>query len=369
MIRYRDLRVRRLERKQQLSTINKILKSGKIIDGPQVKQLEDKISAYCGRDYGIAVNSGTSAIYLALRVLGIKPDDEVIVPCLGVVPVVNPILLIGAKPVFVDVCEDYNINPKLITDSINNKTKCVLAVNYAGRVCKYDDILNITKSKGLFLIEDASQSFGASYKHSRAGSFGDISVMSLNPMKVFGAYGEAGMILTNDEETVNRLKQMRYNGLIDKIISNHISLNFRLDTTQAATLLNKFERLEHEIIIRRHIAQLYTNQLKDMDMCMTPTEEYNEYCTYFTYNIRVGIRDGLYDYLLDNGIEIQKRDSVLLPHQLPNRSEYSNLRFPVGDEIARTSISLPLHNHLKTRNIEFVGAKIKEFYGGKNQST
>lgn len=362
MIQYRDLSVSWLERRKYLSSINEILKTGKIIDGKQIEELEKEVATYCGRDYAIAVNSGTSAIFLALQVLGIKKNDEVIVPCIGVVPVVNPILMLEAKPVFVDVKEDYNINSDLIEKKITKRTKAILAVDYTGRVCDFDSLKAIAKFHKLFLIEDASQAFGAKYLGKKAGSFGDISVMSMNAMKVLGTTGEAGMILTDSAYLDEELRKRRYNGLIDKVISDYVSLNFRMNTIQASILLHKMKNIDKNIVFRQEIAHLY-DVLLGGEYNIPKPADLNDIPSYFTYNIRVDNRDALYENLKCNLIETQKRDSIILPHQLKCRNSYSKLKFVVGDEIAKTSISLPMHDKLTREDVYHICERIRMFYG------
>lgn len=358
MIRYRDLSVSWSHRLKYLIRINRILKSGLLIDDNLVEELGKQVASYCGRKYGIAVNSGTSAIFIALKALGIKEGDEVIVPCLGVVPVINPILLIWAKPVFVDVREDYNINPCKIMEHITPHTKAILAVDYTGNVCDFDSLDVIAQTYGLYLIEDSSQAFGALNKGRRAGSFGDISVMSMNAMKILGTIGEAGMILTDDDALAKIMMRMQYNGLIDKVLSDYVSLNFRLNTIQAMVLLSRLNDVDKSLDTRRKLANRYAKYLNKVCICPNGCDS-----SYFTYNIRVQNRDKLYDKLLEYGVEVQKRDSILLPHQLPNREEYKHLKFPFGDEIAKTSLSLPIHNKLTNSDIETICKIILEFYG------
>lgn len=361
MIRYRDLRVSPEERKSYIQEVNKTLKNGRLIDGYQIEALEEKVAKYCWRDYAIAVNSGTSAILLALQLLKLKKGDEVIVPCMGVVPMVNPMLLLEIKPVFVDVAYDYNINPHKIKDKLTKNTKAVMGVNYTGKICRIDEIKRICYKHDLLFIEDASQSFGAKYRNNPSGSFGDVSVASMNAMKIFGSCGEAGMIMVNDIYFADRLRKMRYNGLIDKQISDYVSLNSRMNTLQAIFLLNRFKYLKKDIERRREIAEIYNNRLQGNHS--TTSDDNHSYCVYFTYNVQCDDRDKLYDYLAKKGIETQKRDSVLLPHQLPNRKEYKSLEFPFGDSISKESISLPIHNKLKDEDIFYICDTIDDFYG------
>lgn len=360
MISYRDLSVSFIERYRNLHALNKMLKSGYIIDEPSIQLLENRIASFCNRKYGVSVNSGTSAIYLTYSALGLEKNDEVIVPCIGIVPIVNPLTLLGLKPIFVDVNYDYNLNSDIIEDNITNKTKAIMAVNWAGRICDMDKLSRIASENNLYLIEDASQSFGARYKSRIAGSFGHISIISMNAMKVFGTYGEAGIILTDDESISSKLYKMRYNGLINKVVSDYVSLNFRLNTIQALILLNNFPHLNKKIEKRRKIANIYNAYLPEE--CYVPKENQYEYNTHFTYNIMIDDRERLFKYLSDIEIETQKRDELLLPHQLPDRNSYKNLKFPVGDIISKKSLSLPIYDKLKERDVSFICEKISEYY-------
>ena len=186
-------------KKELLSSIDRVFSHGRIILGPEVQQFEEKIAEYCNRKFAVGTNSGTDALYFALRSLNIGTNDEVITTPLSWIATVNAIVLTGAKPVFVDIKNDLNINPDLIEDAITDKTKAILPVHFTGNMCDMIKINDLAQRNNLIVVEDAAQAFGSKLNDKPSGSFGDIACFSMNPMKVLNAYGEAGAIVTDDK--------------------------------------------------------------------------------------------------------------------------------------------------------------------------
>jgi dTDP-4-amino-4,6-dideoxygalactose transaminase len=343
-----------------LSAIEKVLIHGQIVMGPEVAKLESEISAYCGVPYAVGVNSGTDALYLALRSLGIGNGDEVITTSLSWIATANAISLTGAKPVFVDIREDFNIDPAKISRAVTKKTKALVIVHFTGKMCDMDAIVPIADKSGIALIEDAAQAFGASYKGKKAGAFGVVSALSMNPMKVFAACGEAGFVFTTDEKIYELLKILRYNGTVDKVNAHYKSLNGRIDTIQAAILLERLKYFETDIEKRRAIAKRYNEALSKF--VGVPLEAEGCKDVFYTYNALCPDRDRLMSYLTDNGIETKIHHPLLMPHHEVYRSEYAGGSWPTGDKIVSESLCLPIHENLTEDELDYVIDMVSKFY-------
>ena len=305
------------------------------------------------------MNSGTDALILGLKSLGIGLGDEVITTSLSWIATANAITLVGAKPVFADIKDDLNIDTDSIKELINSKTKAIMPVHYTGKMCKMTDIMNIVDEHGIFLIEDASQSFNAKYHNKEAGSFGNVGCFSMNPMKVFAACGEAGMVVTDDYETYNRLLSLRYNGTVKKENCIQPSHNARIDTLQASILLEKIKDLNGIIIRRRAIARLYDDRLRNT--VIVPTEKDSEYDVYYTYTIQVENRKELTKYLDMHGIETKIQHPILMPNQLP----YQNARcgnISNAKHLVERILCIPANEKMTDEDIHYVSDCIINFY-------
>ena len=225
------------------------------VNGTDVNKFESEFAKYTGSRYCQSCNSGTDALYLALRSLDVGHGDEVITTPLSWIATANAIVLCGATPVFVDIGEDMNINADLIETAITEKTKVILPVHFTGRLCNMEKITQIATSRDIYIVEDAAQAFGASIHGAMAGSFGDVSAFSMNAMKVFNAYGEAGAAVTNNIALADKLRSLSYGGTINKEDCYYPSLNGRLDTIQAAMLSVSMMSLQAKIARRREIAK------------------------------------------------------------------------------------------------------------------
>jgi dTDP-4-amino-4,6-dideoxygalactose transaminase len=312
-IPFLDLSVDEKEQAQLLSAVQRVLTHGRIILGPEVQQLEEATARYCGRKYCVAVGSGTMALYIGCKTLGLTKGDEVITTPLSWIASVNAFYLLGAEPVFADIGDDLNIDPKSVESLITKRTKAILAVDYSGRPCDWDCLKDIADRHRLILIEDGSQAFGASYKGRKAGSFGDMSCMSMNSMKLVASLGEAGVILTNDKELYTEAINQRYCGMIDKTVCHNPSVNGRMDTIQAAILLERFHSFEEKIEKRREIADFYNE--KFAGLTTLPKEAEWERCVYYTYLIDVENRTAFLEHMKANGLEVSLRDTMLISDQ------------------------------------------------------
>jgi dTDP-4-amino-4,6-dideoxygalactose transaminase len=354
-----DLRVTdNNERAALLKSYGDVLDHGRLVMGPEVEELENAIATYCHRKYSVAVGSGSDALYLALRALDIKAGDEVITTSLSWVATANAIGLTGATPVFADIRDDLNIDPESVERLITPRTKALLVVDYTGKICDMNSLEAIAAKHGLVVVEDGSQSFGATYHGRPCGSFGQISCISHNPMKVLAATGEAGSILVDTRALYDRLVSLRYNGTINRETCVEPSMNARMDTVQASVLLARLNTFPLLIKKRRQNASYLTNQL--VGIVATPQQRPFEDDVYYTYTIRSTSRDELKAYLESREIETKIQHLILMPDQPAYRNnvrgEFTNAR-KMRDQI----LCIPSNEKINQEQLSYVVEKIKEF--------
>jgi dTDP-4-amino-4,6-dideoxygalactose transaminase len=352
-----DLRVSTRDRHALLEALDRVFAHGQFILGQEVSHFEDEIAKRCSRQFSVGVGSGSDALYLALRALDIGPGDEVITPCLSWIATANAIALVGADPVFADIKPDLNLDPSSVKRLLTPKTKAILAVNYTGRICDMDALTQIAGEANIFLIEDGSQSFGATFKAQPCGSFGTISAISHNPMKVFAAIGEAGSVLCNDLELANRLRVLRYNGTVNREKCVEPSINGRIDTVQAAVLLERLKSLSQVLEQRQRYARIYDARLEDA--VRIPPKTPDNFDVYYTYTIQSSRRDALKDFLGNRGIETKIQHPILMCNQRPY------LKFTrestQAEALVKKILCLPIHENLSQAQIEHVAESIIEF--------
>jgi len=317
------------------------------------------LSKYCDRKFGVSVNSGTDALFLGLKSLGIGYGDEVITSPLSWIATANSISMTGAVPVFADIRNDLNLDPDSIECLINKKTKAIMPVHYAGKICPMDELIEIAEKYNLDVIEDASQAFSAHYKNRVAGSFGRIACFSLNPMKILPALGEAGIILTDDESIKNRLISLRYNGMVNREVCIEAGLNCRMDTIQAAILLKQIKKVDSVVNKRRDIAKYYNQNISDL--VSIPIEQDMEKDVFYTYTIRTDKRDELKLYLESKGIEVKIRDPYLMPEQPAYKKGYIG-KFPNSKILIKQLLCLPINEKMSIDDAKYVIMCIKEFF-------
>ena len=343
-----------------LEAVDQVLSHGRIVLGPEVEQFEQQVAEYCQQKCAVGVNSGSDALYLALRSLDVGPGDEVITTPLSWIATLNAIVLCGATPVFVDIGEDMNINPDLITDAITPRTKVVLPVHWTGKLCDMTKINDIADQHGLLVVEDAAQAFGAHHNCAMAGSFGYVNCFSMNPMKVFCAYGEAGAVVTSDEDICRKLTALRYAGTVDREDCHYPSLNGRIDTLQAAMLLVNFRYLGNKIARRRAIAEFYSQSLGEVVIC--PKEHEGYFDVYYTYTIMAEDRDRLMEHLASKGIETKIHHKYLMPYQTAYR-HLPKPHIPVAEHVADHCLSIPSHENIRMDEASYITRCIRKFYG------
>lgn len=361
-----DLKVSDRDLRQELlDSVEGVLKHGRILLGPEVDEFEEKVAQTTGMKYALGFSSGSSALYLALRSLDIGPGDEVITSPLTWIITGNAIAECGATPVFVDIRDDFNIDPEAIEEAITTKTKAVIPVHFTGLMCEMDRISEIAKKYNIHVIEDAAQSFGAEFKSRKAGSFSSVGIFSMNSMKVLGGYGETGAAVTDREDLYEKLKMLRYTGTKSdpsKIITNeaiYISLNHKIDTVQAAMLLVMMKHLPERMKRRTEIAMMYNEALSDIVIC--PEFKKGNIHALYTYAIQSDKRDQLMEQLNVNGIETKIYHKPLVS-DAPVFRMHKRKDTPNARKVLSRFLSIPAHEKLSNEQVNFVINKIRECY-------
>lgn len=347
------------EREAILAAIETVLRHGRLILGPEVQELELRIAAYCGRRYGIGVGSGTDALILGLKALDIGPGYEVITTPLSWLATASAILANGATPVFADIDETLNIDPATIEPLITPRTKAILAVHFSGRLASMPGINEIAKRHNLLVIEDGSQAFGATLDMRPCGSFGDLACLSLGPMKLLGALGDAGIVLTDNEDVAERLLSLRHSGVVDRDRCVEVSHNCRLDTVQAAVLLQRLTRHRTTVARRREIAQRYSREL--VGRVGTPPILQGYADVFYTYAIRTRHRNALRQHLADAGIETRIHHPILMNDQPAFQGKVRG-RSPKAAKLVGEILSIPAHEKLGDDEQGFVIETIIKFF-------
>ncbi|MFH2069936.1 MAG: DegT/DnrJ/EryC1/StrS family aminotransferase [Elusimicrobiota bacterium] len=364
-IPYINLKAQHKKLKREiLAAVSKTLERADFILGKEVSLFEQRAAHYCDTKYAVGVNSGTDALFLAMKSLGLKDDDEVITVPNSFLSTTSSIITAGLKPVFVDVREDMNIDPDLISEKITRKTKAILLVHLTGKTADMHPIMETAKKYNLYIIEDAAQSLGAEYRGKRVGSFGTFGCFSLHPLKTLNACGDGGFITTGDKKLYQKLIRLRNIGLKNRNESPQWGYNSRLDTMQAAILNVKFKYLDRWIEGRRKVAKYYIKNLSDMNgFVKTPEENSHEKCVYHTFIIRAEKRGRLQTYLAKNGIETKIH--YPLPIHMQRAAKplgYKKGAFPVTERLAGEILSLPVYPELTEKQLDYIVDKIRKFY-------
>ena len=352
-------------RNELLKSVEDVLKHGRILLGPEVTEFEEKVAKEAGVKYAVGLSSGSSALYLALRCLDIGQGDEVITTPLTWIITGNAIVECGATPVFVDINDDFNIDPDAIEKAISHKTKAIIPVHFTGLMCEMDRICDIAKRNKIHVIEDAAQAYGAEYKSKKSGAFSSIGIFSMNSMKVLGGFGETGVAVTDSSDYYEKLKILRYTGTKsdpNKIITNeaiYASLNHKIDTVQAAMLLVMMKHLPDRMKRRQEIANRYNKALSNIVIC--PDFIKGDTHALYTYAIKADRRDELMKYLNENGIETKIYHKPLVS-DAPIFTQYIKKDTPNARKILSRFLSIPAHEKLSNSQIDYVIETITSFY-------
>lgn len=320
--------------------IQRVLDHGQYILGPEVAELEEKLAAYTGSKYCISVANGTDALQIAQMALGIGPGDEVITPGFTYIATAETVALLGAKPVYVDIDpRNYNLNPALLEAAITPRTKAIVPVSLYGQCADFDVINAIAAKHGIPVIEDAAQSFGATYKGRKSCNLSTIATASFFPSKPLGCYGDGGAIFTNDDELAKVMRQIARHGQDRRYHHVRVGVNSRLDTIQAAILLPKLAVLDQELAARQQVADTY-QKLFGANV-VTPYLEPHNTSAWAQYTIQVRHREALQEQLKQAGIPT----AVHYPIPLNKQPAVADIKayLPVGDMVAQKVMSLPMH--------------------------
>ena len=348
--------------------ISKVLDEGRYIIGPEVNELEKDLSSFCGSKHTISCANGTDALVLALMSLGIGKDDGVITVPFTYIATLESICLVGATPILVDVYDStFNMNPELLEDAINNSdknVKAIMAVDLFGLPARYRMINDIAKKFNLTVIGDTAQSFGSSIGSQRVGTFCDITTTSFFPAKPLGCYGDGGAIFTDSDELDSTLRSLRVHGKgVDKYDNVRIGMNSRLDTLQAAILLEKLSIFNNEIEQRNIVASHYKEKLKNEDIIFQfIPQNYTSVYAQFSILFRdISIRDKVQNELSDNGIP-----SVIyygIPGHLQSGYNYLGYKkgdFPVSENLSQRILSLPMHPYMGEEIVDKIASSVKK---------
>jgi len=351
------------ERAQLLPVIESVLAAGTYVGGEVIKRLEGKLAVLCRTKHAIMLNSGTDALILGMRVLGIGPGDEVITPPNSFVASTSAIVHLGAKPVFADVLPDQNIDPQRIAAAITPRTKAIMPVHLTGRVADMDPIMDLARQHGLLVIEDAAQSIGSTYRDRPAGSFGDVGCFSTHPLKNFNGVGDGGFMTTNRDDVAASVRLLRNHGLADRNTVKEFGFVSRMDTLTAAVLEFRLGRLDNIIQKRRANAARYRDQLDSPHVFIAPDRQI-EFNTYHTFVIQTEQRDALRRHLTEQAIGTAIHYPVPI-HLQPaaNTLGYGRGDFPVAERQAERILTLPVNQSLTAMQIDRVGDTINRFFG------
>ena len=371
------MKIPMLDLKEQYTSIRneiqnemeKVMLSSTFILGENVKKIEKDLADYSNCKFGVGVGNGSDAIHIALQALGIQDGDEVITTPFTFFATGGAIVRANAKPVFVDIDEDtFNIDVKSIEKAITDKTKAIIPVHLYGQMANMQEIMEIANKYNLHVIEDAAQAIGATTNGIKVGEISSAATYSFFPTKNLGAYGDGGMIVTNNFEVNENSKVIRVHGSKPKYYHQVLGYNSRLDELQAAILNVKFPLLNSYSEARRERANYYNNLLNHVDKrhITIPTELEDNYHVYHQYTLRVADREGLKEYLSEHGISSMIYYPVPL-HVQPVFSYlgYKEGDFPIAEKSASTALSLPMWPELKKEQQEYIVEKITEFYAMK----
>ena len=333
--------------------IKRVLDNSYYIDGPFLKQFEQEWAEYCGTKYCVGVGNGLEGIKLSLLALGIKENEEVIIPSHTFIATALAVSNCGAKPVFVEVNEDdCLINPDKIEEKITDKTKAIIVVHLYGQCCEMDKIMDIAKRHNLKVVEDAAQAHGATYKGRKAGSLGDIAEFSFYPGKNLGCLGDGGCITTNDKKLADKVRELRNYGSNQKYIHNEKGFNSRLDELQASILSVKLPYLDKWNKERRRIASRFNNEIKN-EKIKLPVENVDIYHVYHQYVVQVDDRENFQEYLKKYDIPTMVHYPRAI-HKQKAYEEFNKLDLPIAEKLASKVVSLPMYYGLTDEEIDYI---------------
>jgi len=364
MIAFVDLKAQQARIKDRLDAgIARVLAHGQYILGPEVAELEARLAAFVGARHCIGCANGTDALQIAQMALGIGAGDEVVMPGFTYIATAETVALLGARPVYVDIDpRTCNLDPAGLEAAITPRTRAIIPVSLYGQCADFDAINAIADRRGIPVIEDAAQSFGALYKGRRSCNLSTVACTSFFPSKPLGCYGDGGAIFTNDDRLAVVMRQIARHGQDRRYHHVRVGVNSRLDTLQAAILLAKLEIFEDEIELRQQVATRYAALLAQAGIADPPHVEPHNTSVYAQYTIRVDGRESLQARLKEAGIPTVVHYPIPINRQ-PAVAD-ARARLPVGDEAARQVLSLPMHPYLTESQVRLV---VKELVAASMQ--
>jgi dTDP-4-amino-4,6-dideoxygalactose transaminase len=345
------------------AAIDSVLPSGKYTLGPVLERFESEFASYCGVRHCIGISNGTEALHLALAAMGVGPGDEVITQANTYVATSFAINYLGAKPVFVDIEPVHaNLDVGKVEEKITDRTKAIIPVHIYGHPVDMEPLMALAGKYNIKVLEDASHAHGATYKNQRTGSLGHAAAFSFYPSKVLGAYGDAGAVVTDDDDINHNLRILRYMG--QEVKHTHLIIGFqqRLDPVQAAVLSVKLRYVERWIAERRRVACLYTQLLAGLPIELPVEAEWARH-VYYMYTIHTPRRDELEFFLAQRGIGTQRIYATPVPMQpCYQYLECTEADIPVSAHFASQLLCLPIFPELSDQEVEYVAAAVREFF-------
>jgi UDP-2-acetamido-2-deoxy-ribo-hexuluronate aminotransferase len=359
MIEFIDLKAQQARLKDKIELgIQRVLEHGQYILGPEVSELEEKLAAYVGAKHCISCANGTDALQIVQMAFGIGPGDEVITPGFTYIATAETVAVLGATPVYVDVNpKTYNLDIEKLEAAITPRTKAIIPVSLYGQCADFDAINAIAAKYNLPVIEDAAQSFGATYKGRKSCNLSTVACTSFFPSKPLGCYGDGGAIFTNDDELAKVIRQIARHGQDRRYHHVRVGMNSRLDTLQAAILLPKLEIFNDEMQTRQRVAETYTKLFNEAGVLTTPFIETHNQSAWAQYTIQVENRADVQEKLKAHGIPTAVHYPIPLNKQ-PAVAD-ANAVLPVGDAVAERVMSLPMHPYLATESQQTIVAVMK----------
>lgn len=348
-------------RPEIMTSINTVLDRQMFILGDELSSFEKEFASHIGAKHAVGVNSGSDALFLSIKALGIKSGDEVITVSHTFISTADAITRNNARPVFVDVDpETYTLDASQVSGAIGDRTRAILPVHLYGHPADMRPLLDVAKKHGLYIIEDASQAHGAEYRGTKVGRIGDLGCFSFYPSKNLGAYGDGGAVVTSNEELADRLRLLRNYGQTKKYYHDTIGVNSRMDELQAAVLRAKLRHLDEWNERRRRMARMY-NDLLSGALVSSPTEKDYARHVYYLYVARSRRRDELQHYLSAKGIQTQIHYPVPIHKQKAYSALSAGVSLPVTERVSREILSLPMHPWLREDEVEYVAKAIRDF--------
>ena len=346
-----------------LAKIKQVVINGDFTLGREVDLIEDEYAATVGAKHGIGVGSGTDALFLSLKALGVDKGDEVITTPYTFFATVGAIVTAGARPVFVDIRDDYNIDPYKIEAAVTSRTKAIVPVHWSGKPCDMDPIKEIADRRGLAIVEDACHAVKATYRGRGAGVLGTLGCFSFHPLKNLNVWGDGGIITTDSDELAGKLRLMRNHGLINRDECAVFAYNSRLDTVQAVVARHMLQKLDHITESRISHSAYFDAHLRQIPQITVPSREAWIKQVYHLYIVMAERRDELQKFLVSRGVDAKTHYPIPM-HLQPAAKDfgYKPGDFPVCEETVKRVISLPVHEFITQEQQDTVIALVKEFY-------